>query len=405
MQFTTNSLFTRCIQTNDFNKLLIIPEQMWNANEKKYVEYIRTFLTNYKRFPTWELFLDNNPAFRIDETDRDVPTDFLFDTISTHLSQNYIKRKISEDASAGINVYNSDYLRDLSNKSRIPPKEMLQYNFIDTATYKKKIVKYNYGNYTIDQLTNGLLSSDFTFITARMKTGKTFFMNLLQILLFKQGIRTLTFSNEINLMQYAGRMDSMLGKFNPLVFRTLEFDSVQKQLEKAQQERMNSKTPLYLFGPLRNIHDLVTTVQVFDEEVRPQVIFIDSYNLTSKRGSTSDEKSLDITNTNAFARDFINDYGIPLICTIQTNRSGAGADNVSTDQIAMSDDFARICDQMFGLSPAELSGGLKATKINTVVSRATDPEPLYYTVDWNNMEFSFYKTKDELQPKIDFEKE
>lgn len=378
---------------------------MWNVNEKKYIEYIRKFLNDYKRFPTWELFLDNNPAFGEDNIDSEIPTDYLFDEISNELSQNFIKRKLSDDSSAGTNVYNSQYLRDLSNLSRVPPKEMIIWNYLDAESYKKKITRYSYGHPVIDDLTQGLLSSDFTFISARMKTGKTFFLNLLQLCLFKQGVRTLTFSNEINLQQFSGRLDSLLGKFNPIAFRTLEFDKIQKELNQAQSERMNSETPLYLFGPLRNINDLVTTVQAFPEDKKPQVIFIDAYNLLSKRGSSSDEKSVDITNINAFAREFINDYGIPLICSIQTNRTGANAENVSTEQIAGSDDYARICDQMFGLTPHTSDNGIKGVRVNGVVSRATDPTPLIYSIDWDTMTFKFFKTKEEFQGDIDFTKD
>ena len=132
------------------------------------------------------------------------------------------------------NIYDSNYLRELSNLSRIPPKEKVIWNYLDAESYKKKIVRYSYGHPVIDELTHGLLSSDFTFITARMKTGKTFFLNLLQLLLFKQGVRTLTFSNEINLQQFSGRLDSLLGKFNPIAFRTLEFEKIQKELYQAQ---------------------------------------------------------------------------------------------------------------------------------------------------------------------------
>lgn len=387
MKLTTNALIWKALQEQNYNIFTSIPQHLWNEIEIKYVEFIKEYFQKYSQMPSPDWFTEHNPAFRKDE--RNEPLKLVFDQVSEHLIQRFLEQQINDKFDAGGNVYDPAFLQEISLKAKIMPLEMIEYNTFDRTQYFNNIKRFPFHIPWFDETLGGLIGGDLGFIFGRMKSGKTSVLQMIVNVLHKRSdCRILVFSNEIPPARYAGKLDAFEGAFNPKVFRTGEFTSeIRESILNVAQTVSHRKSNIIVAG--RAISAEQVTATYLNMMDRPDIIIIDGVELMGKFSGDAYERSNSL-GANAYGlKQLAVDYEVPILGTLQANRSAAKSNEAGADTVAGSDIYARACDYLIGVSTF-LHNNETYHKLHTAANRDGEISNIYVRFFWDTMTIKFY---------------
>ena len=387
MALTTNALLTAALERNDYRLISVIPPHLWNDIELKYVTFIREHFNRYSQLPPLDLFIEKNPAFRLEHSE--FTTLYIFDEISNLLEHRFLEREISERLDRGENVYDKNLFSELAAKARIPSLNVLDYNQFDRTEYFRNIKRMDFNLPWFDESLGGLVGGDLGFIFGRMKSGKTTIQQIIQRALYKfSNAKILAFSNELPPIQFAGKLDSMEGQFNPKVFRTGDFDEQTKEKLIQIGAKARQRTSNITIAGRANSHEDVLAFYLNMQE-KPDVITIDGVELMGKMLGNAAERSYNLGAIAYGLKQIAVEYEIPIIGTLQQSRAGKQEEDGDTSTVAGSDQFARACDWLIGVRQIE-QNGVDYHRLYTAANRHGATSVGHIHIDWSKMRVSFH---------------
>lgn len=387
MSLTVNALLTAALERNNYRLVTVIPSHLWNQIESKYVGYIKEYFNKYSALPPFDLFIENNPAFRRETSD--LPVKYIFDEVTDLMKRRYMQDRAEERMNAGLEIYDEHFLSEISTKVKIPSLDSLNYNQLDRTEYFRNIKRLKFNLPWFDETLGGLVGGDLGFFFGRMKSGKTTILQIVTRALYKfSNAKILVFSNELAPLQMAGNFDAMEGNFNPKVFRTGEFteDLKDKLLQIGAKAR--GRTAQIIIAGRANSHEDVLAYYLNMQE-KPDCIIIDGVELMGKMMGNATERSYNLGAIAYGLKQIAIEHEIPIIGTLQQSRAGHHDADGGTDTVAGSDQFARACDWLVGVRQIE-ENGFHFHRLYTAAFRHGEPSVTHVLVDWSKMSVSFH---------------
>lgn len=406
MSFSVNALITRSLVERDSKFLFAFPNVLFNPTEQVWIKYIREYVEQYKQIPILERFIQEYPTFRVEDIDRGIPTRDIFQTLVPKAQEMYLSHKIAEDVAKGKIVWTPEYLNQLVADTTPLSLDLLEFTKLtkDQIIKERKLYEWGDGAKWMQKLAGKLDHKDFIVISGVAKSAKTTILSILAVSLFKQGYTILMFNNELDKHFMAGKILAILKKFNPNVFRTMEFnDEILSKFEEFEEEMKQHKNQIYVHGRITSITDVINAYN--NCEIKPDIIMVDAFNnMGGKNASNQSDKSVSLGNMAKHFRDFCNDFAVPIVATSQLNRTG-GQSN-TPDQAAIGDtiELVRQADHAFtttiyNVDPNKIQSPIARRfqskypntdmpffYINTMVSRHGSSGAVCIYIDWETMQ-------------------
>jgi hypothetical protein len=406
MSFSVNALITRSLEEKDSKFLFAFPMALYNQTEQVWIKYIREYVEEYKQLPILERFTQQYPTFRTETVDRGIPTRDIFQTLIPKAQESYLSHKIGEDALKGKTVWTPEYLNELLADVTPTSTDLLEFTKMTKDQFVKERKLYDWGDGAkwMQKLVGKLDHKDFIVISGVAKSAKTTILSILAVSLFKQGYTILMFNNELDKFFMAGKILAILKKFNPNVFRSMEFtEEILTKFEEFEDEMKNYQNQIYVHGRISSITDVISDYN--NCEIKPDIIMVDAFNnMGGKNAANQSDKSVSLGNMAKHFRDFCNDFGIPIIATSQLNRSGGQSNTPDQSAIGDTIELIRQTDHAFtttvyNADPVKIHSPIAqrfASKypntdmpffyINTMVSRHGGSGAVCIHIDWDTMQ-------------------
>ena len=404
MQFDVNALITRALEEKDYRYIFSIPKDLYNSTEKIWINYIQAYVDKYRTSMPMEVFLADNPAFRISNQSQEITTRFIYDSIIPIMQQQYITKRMIDDSTKGQYTLNADYLSMLVSHITPSPVDVLEFTKLtkNDLVDNRRIIEFGADAKWFNSLIGNMVSNDFGMISGRAKSAKTTILSLLAVSLLKQGKNVLIFNNELGKMFFAQKLVAILQKFNPRVFREQEIgEDVLTKLDDFVKATSEYENELYIYGRINTQSDIISAYNRCKK--KPDIILIDAINNAGTRASTMSDQTVSIQSFVIGLRSFINDYDVPVIATSQLNRSASNTDEPGQETLAGSDEFVRQVDWL-----------LTTSFVEHEADRITDPKVQSYTEKYRGGKMPFYKINtvvnrhgsnaDKIFMHIDFER-
>lgn len=228
---------------------------------------------------------------------------------------------------------------------------------------------FSFGFPGLDAATGGLQAGEYALMSARIGSGKTFLLCFLAKLWAFKGHKVLLVSNEMPVDQIMGRVDAMIGGFNPLLLRT-KTDHVKLLKMKERVQTIVSGALKDAGGdiiiPKRRCGSPLEMIHLAEEH-KVDIICVDGIylmNPSSGRGGIRWERIASVSNE---LKQVCLDTGIPTMATTQLKRQGNDA-IINLESLAYADALGQDADFVFALQPDAVTGN-KTFTISVVKNR------------------------------------
>lgn len=389
------TLVTESLVQKDISFLASFPKELLEQEEVKCIQWVMKYTSHNKAIPSpkrmqktqYSHFVDK--SFLIASPLRDV-----FDLTLEHKKRIYFlsqMREMEVDVDDGksvdaakmmsiVKAMNLGSVKGVESLSDMDREDMY------SPTHVSKV--FSFGFKGLDDATGGLQAGEYALMSARIGSGKTWLLCYAAKLWAFAGNRVMLVSNEMPVEQIMGRVDAMIGGFNPLLLRT-RHDPVKllKMKEKVKQVLSNQLKmsggdiiiPKKRCGsPLEMIH--------LAEEYKIDIICVDGIylmNPSSGRGGIKWERIAGVSNE---LKQVCLDTGIPVMATTQLKRMGNDA-IVNLESLAYADALGQDADMVFALQPDSVNSSKNFT-ISVVKNRHGQGAGVNVlgTINFDNME-------------------
>lgn len=237
------------------------------------------------------------------------------------------------------------------------------------------------------------LDEDHWFIANDMVTHNTWVVLNLAKAAWKQGKSVLLISAEMSQRSLSMRFHSLDMEMSYGRLRKARLSSTEEtEFYEAMKTSKEKPNPPYIFG--EDFRLSINEVEAAIDELRPHIVFIDGMYLMSVPGVPDrfDKAPIIADETKMMAKK----YGIPIIGTMQLNRSAAGKkeSEVDASMLGLSDAFAWNSDYVFGMIRSKEMREAKEMLIKTLAIREGDDFDMVLNWDFERMDFSEKNVED-----------
>lgn len=339
-----------------------------NLTEDYFLNYVDEYnfiLNHYARYgnvPDLETFLDKFPDFQVVKVSEN--DEYLITTIREEAQYAKTVPIINKVADLlQTNAYDAvDYLRSVLPTLDIS-KDDIGTNIIKNATdrYNEYLERANGNNkllstgfLELDEIVGGLnRGEEFVVIVARTGEGKTWVLLKMLEELWKNKLSVGLIEPEMSYNKIGYRFDTL----NANISNTSLLRGNDNINYKPYIDRLNkNKTPFIVASPKDFDSNItVSKLKMFCETNNLDVLGVDGISyLRDERGKKSDNKTTSLTNISEDLMNLSISLGIPIICVVQSNRTGAGTENApELDSIRDSDGIAYNASMILAIKQKE----------------------------------------------------
>ena len=339
-----------------------------NLTEDYFLNYVDEYnfiLNHYARYgnvPDLETFLDKFPDFQVVKVSEN--DEYLITTIREEAQYAKTVPIINKVADLlQTNAYDAvDYLRSVLPTLDIS-KDNIGTNIIKNATdrYNEYLERANGNNkflstgfLELDEIVGGLnRGEEFVVIVARTGEGKTWVLLKMLEELWKNKLSVGLIEPEMSYNKIGYRFDTL----NANISNTSLLRGNDNINYKPYIDRLNkNKTPFIVASPKDFDSNItVSKLKMFCETNNLDVLGVDGISyLRDERGKKSDNKTTSLTNISEDLMNLSISLGIPIICVVQSNRTGAGTENApELDSIRDSDGIAYNASMILAIKQKE----------------------------------------------------
>lgn len=349
---------------NDKDISLIANNNLTEDYFLNYVDEYNFILNHYGKYgnvPDLETFLDKFPDFQVVKVSEN--DEYLITTIreeAQYAKTVPILNKVADLLQT--NAYEAvDYLKSVlptlesSEKvgTNIIKNATDRYNeYLEKVTGKTKLLST--GLLELDEIVGGLnRGEEFVVIVARTGEGKTWILLKMLEELWKSKLSVGLIEPEMSYNKIGYRFDTL----NANISNTSLLRGNDNLNYKQYIDRLNkNKTPFIVASPKDFDSNItVSKLKMFCEKNNLDVLGIDGISyLRDERGKKSDNKTTSLTNISEDLMNLSISLGIPIICVVQSNRTGAGTENApELDSIRDSDGIAYNASMILAIKQKE----------------------------------------------------
>lgn len=350
---------------NDKDISLIANNNLTEDYFLNYVDEYNFILNHYGKYgnvPDLETFLDKFPDFQVVKVSEN--DEYLITTIreeAQYAKTVPILNKVADLLQT--NAYEAvDYLKsvlptlEISEKvvgTNIIKNATDRYNeYLEKVTGKTKLLST--GLLELDEIVGGLnRGEEFVVIVARTGEGKTWILLKMLEELWKSKLSVGLIEPEMSYNKIGYRFDTL----NANISNTSLLRGNDNLNYKQYIDRLNkNKTPFIVASPKDFDSNItVSKLKMFCEKNNLDVLGIDGISyLRDERGKKSDNKTTSLTNISEDLMNLSISLGIPIICVVQSNRTGAGTENApELDSIRDSDGIAYNASMILAIKQKE----------------------------------------------------
>ena len=217
-----NSLITQCIMEGDLHPLVTFPIDIMSEIDLEIVTWVLKYRQKYSRPPTIERIEKKFPHF----IRGSAPIDPIQDTLD---------QTVRESRSAFTLRTIHEIENEIIETGTVPEGKFSKLNRILAASsgtfeFFSKFSRDSYetgsetslntGISKIDKAIGGFQNGDYGLVAGRLGSKKTTLTMWLTYNWWRQGARVFLMSREMATGQLFGKIDAMLGKFNPHILRS-----------------------------------------------------------------------------------------------------------------------------------------------------------------------------------------
>ena len=350
---------------NDKDISLITNNNLTEDYFLNYVDEYNFILNHYARYgnvPDLETFLDKFPDFQVVKVSEN--DEYLITTIREEAQYAKTVPIINKVADLlQTNAYDAvDYLKSVLPTLDIS-KDNIGTNIIKNATdrYNEYLERANGNNkllstgfLELDEIVGGLnRGEEFVVIVARTGEGKTWVLLKMLEELWKNKLSVGLIEPEMSYNKIGYRFDTL----NANISNTSLLRGNDNINYKPYIDRLNkNKTPFIVASPKDFDSNItVSKLKMFCETNNLDVLGVDGISyLRDERGKKSDNKTTSLTNISEDLMNLSISLGIPIICVVQSNRTGAGTENApELDSIRDSDGIAYNASMILAIKQKE----------------------------------------------------
>ena len=241
----------------------------------------------------------------------------------------------------------------------------------------------------LDELTLGWKRGEFIVVTARLGTGKTWFLVLLALACHIAGFVPLVVSREMAVRQIARRLDAARAKVPHHGLRSGNLAEDHEELLHDALVAFGEEVDFWVSGDDAAMGPAGLAAKI--DQLRPDIILVDGlYLLQDDMGQSGWEG---ITNVTRSLKRLARGKDVPVLVTTQLNRAGRG-DKASTANIAYSDSVGQDADVVLALIQDEDMRLNNELRVELLKQR--DGTTGGFTVQWDlaRMEFACVEEDD-----------
>lgn len=298
--------------------------------------FIVEHYVKYNTVPDVETFLDKFPTFQVLQVLES--EEFLINSLTEEMHYSKIVPILNKVADLlQTNSYEAvDYL-----KSMLP--ELIQTNnrcigknivknakeryetYMDRVSGKSKLLST--GFLELDELVGGFNEGEeFVVILARTGEGKTWVLLKMLEENWKNGLTVGLVEPEMTYDRVGYRFDTLNANIsNTSLIRGTNIVNYKTYIDRLSKQR----TPFVVATPKDFSNNItVSKLRTFCEQNKIDMLGIDGISyLRDERGKKTDNKTTSLTNISEDLMDLSIDLGIPILCVVQSNRTGVGTND------------------------------------------------------------------------------
>lgn len=222
-----------------------------------------------------------------------------------------------------------------------------------------------FGLSALDESLKGILPDDVVTVFARSSHGKSYIMAILAKLLWEQGLSVLMYSGEMETMQVAYRVDTMISGLsnNALMFGNQLYNQNNEPVTldeyKSHLERMGRADNFFrVVTPREDFHGSAPTVGDIEDlinQLKPDVVFLDQLSLMRDQDKARSTKE-QYANIMRDIRLLSETKAIPIFVAAQANREATEKDEEGAykvpepHHIANADDVLHFSTRVIGIA-------------------------------------------------------
>lgn len=345
-----DSLISASIVQGDGTYLDKLPSFLLDDGDRKAVRWIATYRRKFEKMPTVERFQKSDYGYYFTKSFIDSPLPDLFEeTIADKRHRFFSTRfhEIDDIINSGGDMPIQEVIdlgRQLASVSLEEDDSLT--SFDRDELYSDELPDgLTFGFDVLDQATGGIQDGEFGLLVARTGVGKTLITCHLALKWAKEGKKVLVVSLEMPAKQMIGRLDAMLGGFNPRLFRTKENPALLALKRVVVDRRLAEIKELggeIIFPKNKGLTVQALRGLIADKE--PDAVIVDGvYLLRSDDNSSASSDWQRLKAASNELKQIAMETSIKMFGTSQLKRTGKD-DSFSLEDIAYSDSLGQDTD-------------------------------------------------------------
>lgn len=320
-----DELITMALETNQVNFLTVIPEQLLEQREKRFIRWIKKMQSDYLWRPTLEGFRENFRNFIPRKSN--LPIELLFENTISDLRSFYFETQLSnlieqnrlKDLPEMSGIY--EFTQQIQKELAIISPKIIDMSLLDRGMYTTGIKRLSWHIPMLDEATNGWVASDYMLITGQMNQGKSMVLKTMAMLGYENGENVLIVSQELPTLEMAAAMDGFVSGFSPVIFRQEDRQKdLDEKLKVAREHMSKNDNKIFIAPGISSVNQLQEYIWMIPEIDK---VFIDGINLMgASNATTSDESYQGLTNTSRAIKNICRDQQTSVFGVTQQNRQG-----------------------------------------------------------------------------------
>lgn len=387
-----SSLISATLAQQDTTMLERIPKFLLAENEKDAISWIVNYKKKFGSCPTTQRMKETDHSVFLTKHLISSPLKDLYQQTLDIKKQDFLLASFHEleaqmDEGGTLDVQEIvDIGRKLSSVNSEEDESLFTIDREELYSEEQQ-AQLLFGYNTLDKNTGGVQKGEYALLVARTGVGKTLITVHLALKWAKEGKRVLFVSCEMPSAQIVGRIDAILGQFNPRMLRTKDdptmlvtsLTKVRAELAKIKEtggDIIFPKSQSVSVGSLRGI--------IADK--KPDVVIVDGVYLLRSDDNSPSSDWQKLKGASNELKQICLEQNTPIFATSQLKRTGK-EDNYGLEDIAYSDALGQDTDLV--LVANKIGGVPNQLSIEIIKNRHGDSYGgTILNINWDKMELS-----------------
>lgn len=383
-----HKLITWTIEEAKIDLLISFPKEFMNDDTKEVVAWVEEYNSRHGVVPAKERFQKKFPHFVLMKYNPKIPITDIAEQELEEARREYILAQIAliEEIILDDGIIPQDVITEMSRMSQMGTGNFAIYSTFNRGAYFPSAVDkvFYTGINLIDAATGGFRSTDFTILSARLGVGKTTIAQFLTYRWWREGARILFISPEMDATGIFGRIDAMVGGFNPLELRSEAIKtSVAKKLSGVELIARHGAGEIII--PKIN---LITpaTIEAAAKSFNVDLIVVDALYLLQPNANTFTSNWQKVMAVSNELKLIARSNGIPVLGITQIKRGARGKVHYDAEDLSFSDSIGQDADFVLTLKEATYEEeDSNILEIELIKSRHGHIAASQIEIDWDNM--------------------